>query len=145
MPRSKRAWLKLARSRVCNLHEILPLKGWAAGSYRLFASSAQVLKEWKEFVATRPDDARRCYERLSVAPLEPMGTRQFPLKGKANKPFWEYELSAGHRMHYGVKKHVVAISVGPHMKKGDGADTTDLITRRRAGFDTAETVVIDSV
>ena len=113
---------------------ITPEPGWTAGPYELYASSAQVKKEWDDLVATRPNDAKRCFERLTSAPLDRYPGRQFPLRG-SSKPFWEYELNGGDRVFYGVKERAIVIAAGDHVKEDVGGATDTLIKGRRKGFD----------
>lgn len=111
--------------------------GWAQGIYEVYAASATVEKEWRGTVRRRPEDAKRCFERLTSAPLQAFGARQFPLKGKVNKPFWEYEVSAGERLYYAVdpQRRVVIVSSGPHGKEDKSSAVSELVKRRRKQFD----------
>ncbi len=125
------------------MQRIAPGDGWIEGAYAIYASSAQVAKEWDSLVASRPKDAKRCWERLSSAPLEHYPGRQFPLRGESNKPFWEYEVSAGDRVIYGVKDRVVVISAGPHVKEDNTGAIGGLVARRRDGFDSYMPDIVD--
>ena len=78
---------------------------------------------------------KRTYERISEYPLDVQGTRQFPLKGKRNKPFWEYEVTGGDRLYYAVdlKNQVVVVAVLPHAIRSSSMIAT--IQDRRNAFD----------
>ncbi len=56
------------------------------------------------------------FERLSEHPLEALGARQFPLKGKKLKPLWQYEITGGDRLFYAVdlETRVIVVCVMPH-------------------------------
>ncbi|MBV9407661.1 MAG: hypothetical protein JO164_02490 [Candidatus Eremiobacteraeota bacterium] len=74
-------------------------------------------------------------ERLSAFPLEVRGARQFPLKGKHNKPFWEYEITGGDRLYYAVDRRakVVVVAVLPQATRSDAMTRT--VRDRRDTFD----------
>jgi len=94
---------------------------WTTGKYTIYASSNTVIKEWQDLERRRPDDARRCYERLVSFPLHPLGARQFPLKGKKNKGFWQYEVGSGDRVHYRIAMNatnVIVVAAGKHPRSG---------------------------
>lgn len=94
---------------------------WRTGEHKVYVLSKTVLKEWQELAQRRPDDARRCYERLASLPLQPFGGRQVPLKGKNNRGFWQYEVSSGDRVHYCVlpdATDVMIVSAGKHPRSG---------------------------
>lgn len=114
---------------------IEPLAGWQGGDYVLLASSNAAKNEWDALVARAPDAAKRMYERLSSEPLTPWGTRQFPLRGKKLKPFWEFEVTAGERAYYAVdlEKQTVVVAVGSHPTSSPAAAKT--IESRRKSFD----------
>lgn len=117
--------------------EITAEPGWTAGAYKIYASSARVKKEWDTLVSQRPNDAQRCFERLTSEPLTHYPKRQFPLKG-SNAPFWEYEVNSGDRVIYGVKNDVVVIAAGDHVKEDVGGALGKQIDRRRDAFDSYE-------
>jgi mRNA-degrading endonuclease RelE of RelBE toxin-antitoxin system len=114
---------------------IEPGRGWRTGRYRIVASSAAAKAEWDTFVHKLPKAMKAAYERLSEHPLEVRGVRQFPLKGKRNKPFWEYEVSGGDRLYYAVdlRRQVVVVAVLPHATKSDSM--TERVRDRRDAFD----------
>jgi hypothetical protein len=114
---------------------IEPLRGWRTGRYRRVASSAAAKGEWDAFVRKLPKAMKGVYERLSEHPLDVYGTRQFPLKGKRNKPFWEYEISGGDRLYYAVDLHqqVIVVSVMPHATRSEAM--TKRVRDRRDAFD----------
>jgi hypothetical protein len=91
---------------------IQALRGWRKGRYSIVASSATAKSEWDNFVRKFPKAMRAAYERLGEFPLEAYGSRQFPLKGKRNKPFWEYEITDGNRLYYAVDLRLQIIYVG---------------------------------
>jgi mRNA-degrading endonuclease RelE of RelBE toxin-antitoxin system len=108
---------------------------WRRGEYEVTASSAQAKSEWDSFVASIPKAMQAAFERLSEAPLTAYGSRQFPLKGKQNKPFWEYELTGGDRLYYAVdpQKHVVVVCVLKHST--NSSSMTRTVQARRSEFD----------
>lgn len=115
---------------------IQPGKGWRTGRYSIVASSASAKAEWDAFVQKLPKAMRAAYERLAEHPLEARGTRQFPLKGKRNKPFWEYEVTAGDRLYYAVdlRLRVVVVAVLPHAARSESM--VGRVLSRRDAFDT---------
>jgi hypothetical protein len=114
---------------------IQPARGWKTGRFKIVASSNAAKDEWDDFVAKIPKQMKRVYERLSEYPLDVQGTRQFPLKGKRNKPFWEYEVSAGDRLYYAVDltNQVVVVAVLPHATRSSSMVATAM--DRRHAFD----------
>jgi hypothetical protein len=100
--------------------------GWRQGRYILVSSSAQAHREWDAFVEKIPDAMKAAFERLSEYPLEPLGARQFPLKGKQLKPFWQYEITGGDRLFYAVdlKQRVVIVCVMPHAANAQAVAAT---------------------
>ena len=102
-----------------------------AGTYAIESISSTVDKEWADFCTRRPDDAVRAYERLTTDPRTPVGGRQFPLRGKALKGFWQYECNGGDRLHYKViEKTVRVYSIGNHPSSNPAMQKT-LIARDR--------------
>jgi mRNA-degrading endonuclease RelE of RelBE toxin-antitoxin system len=114
---------------------ILAGKGWRKGRYRIVASSARAKSEWDSFVRKYPKAMKAAFERLSESPLDVQGTRQFPLKGKRLKPFWEYELTGGDRLYYAVDlvKKVIVVAVLAHATRS--RSMTDTVEDRRDVFD----------
>jgi hypothetical protein len=114
---------------------IQPVRGWKKGRFTIVASSRAAKGEWDDFVSKAPKAMKRAYERLSKSPLEVHGTRQFPLKGKRNKPFWEYEITAGDRLYYAVDlaHRVVVVAVLPHATAASSMIAT--VHDRRGTFD----------
>jgi hypothetical protein len=78
---------------------------------------------------------KAAFERLSEHPLDVQGSRQFPLKGKRLKPFWEYEITGGDRLYYAVDlvKKVIVVAVLPHATRS--RSMTDTVEDRRDIFD----------
>ncbi len=105
-----------------------------AGTYPLVASSAQSKAEWDALLVRIPAAVKKAYERLSEHPLEPFGTRQFPLKGKRLKPIWEYEVTGSDRLYYLVdtKHSVVVLYAGKH--PSSVTSMADTVTARRAAI-----------
>jgi hypothetical protein len=68
-------------------------------------------------------------------PLVVYATRQFPLKGKRYKPFWEYEISGGDRLYYAVDlyQQVIVVSVMPHATRSE--PMTKRVRDWRAAFE----------
>lgn len=114
---------------------IKPARGWKTGRFRIVASSKAAKSEWDDFVNKIPKAMKRAYERLSEYPLDVQGSRQFPLKGKRNKPFWEYEVTGGDRLYYAVDltNQVVVVAVLPHATRS--AAMVGTVQDRRDAFD----------
>lgn len=114
---------------------IPPARGWKTGRFTVVASSNAAKNEWGDFVNKVPKAMKRAYERLSEYPLDVQGSRQFPLKGKRNKPFWEYEITGGDRLYYAVdlKNQVVVVAVLPHATRS--ATMVGTVQDRRDAFD----------
>ncbi len=114
---------------------IQPARGWKTGRFRVVASSNAAKSEWDDFVRKIPKAMKRAYERLSEDPLDVHGTRQFPLKGKRNKPFWEYEVTGGDRLYYAVDltNQVVVVAALPHATRSAAMVAT--VQDRRSAFD----------
>jgi hypothetical protein len=121
------------------LTEITPNVGWNAGPYRLIAASNTVLKEWDEFAARLPVAAQETYERLTTFPLHHIPRRQFPQKGKRQKPYWEYEASSKDRVYYAVDLKAVTVYLAA--VRGDthtGAQVAKVIASRKASVASAQ-------
>ena len=114
---------------------IAPARGWKTGRFRVVASSNAAKSEWDHFVKKIPKAMKRAYERLSEYPLDVQGSRQFPLKGKRNKTFWEYEVTGGDRLYYAVDltNQVVVVAVLPHATRSAAMVST--VQDRRNAFD----------
>lgn len=114
---------------------IEPGRGWRTGRYRIVASSAAAKAEWDAFAAKLPKAMKAAYERLAEHPLDVRGTRQFPLKGKRNKPFGEYEISGADRLYYAVdlRSQVVVVAVLRHATHSEAM--TGRVRDRRDSFD----------
>jgi len=114
---------------------IKPARGWKTGRFRVVASSSTAKSEWDDFVNKIPKAMKRAYERLSEYPLDVQGSRQFPLKGKRNKPFWEYEITSGDRLYYAVDltNQVVVVAVLSHATRS--ATMVSTVQDRRNIFD----------
>lgn len=99
---------------------------WKQGRYKLVSSSAKAHREWDAFVQKVPDAMKAAFERLSEHPLDAVGARQFPLKGKQLKPFWQYEITGGDRLFYAVdlKQKVVVVCVMPHAANSQAVAAT---------------------
>lgn len=108
---------------------------WVQGRYIVVASSAAAEAEWKALVIRAPEAAKAAFERLSSEPMTRQATRQFPLRGKANKPFWELEVTAGDRIYYAVNIKTMTVIVAVRNDVHTGADVAQLIKKRRNPFD----------
>ena len=83
-------------------------------------SKLKVLKDWRELVLSCPENAIRCYEHLSLTPMQRRSGRIFPLKGKKFKGAWEYEITGADRVFYvplPEEKRVVVYYAGKHPVK----------------------------
>jgi hypothetical protein len=90
------------------------------GSWTVVARNRRVNRDWEELVDKAPENAARCYHDLSVAPMRRQPGRVFPLKGKAYKGAWEYEVTAGDRLFYHpdpINRKVVVYYAGPHVRR----------------------------
>lgn len=78
---------------------------------------------------------RAAYRRLAATPREPINpSRQFPLRGKALKGIWQYELTSGDRLYYTVQpmRTVVVLVVMPHAADAQAA-AVRVVRRMQAG------------
>jgi len=107
-----------------------PPPGCEPGRYSVVFSSAVAESEWDAFATRNPDAARDAYTRLSTEPLTRQPGRQFPLKGKANKPFWEYEATGGDRIYYAVCLDTQTVIVAVRNDTHKGAEVTAMIMKR---------------
>ncbi len=82
--------------------EIVAEPEWVRGRYKLIAASNTVKKEWSSFVTRSTANAKVAFERLTTYPRDHIPNRQFPLKGRALKPYWEYEATKADRLWYVV-------------------------------------------
>jgi len=110
-----------------------PPPGCAPGRYQVVFSSAVAEGEWDSFAAKNPDAAQAAFKRLSNEPLSRQPGRQFPLKGKANKPFWEYEATASDRVYYAVCLKTQTVIVAVRNDAHKGSDVAKLIMARVKG------------
>jgi hypothetical protein len=113
--------------------QLTPVEDWENGPYMLLVASSTVEKEWTSFVGRSADRAKETFERLTTYPRDHIPGRQFPLKGKALKPFWEYEASAADRLWYAVSEQPQeVIVVGVRSDIHSGQKVRELIAVRRA-------------
>lgn len=91
--------------------------------------------EWKAFALAHPQAAQRTYERLTAEPLVRIARRQFPLKGAATKPFWEYEATAAFRIYYATNSTNMTVIVAARNDVHSGSDVVALIKNRRMNFE----------
>jgi hypothetical protein len=71
-----------------------------AKSWYLLAYSSSVAKAWDSIIARDPNSALRAYTYLRDHPVQPYPGRCFPLRGKANKRVWQYEINGADRIRY---------------------------------------------
>lgn len=79
-----------------------------------------VVKNWRQLVLSCPENAIRCYQHLSVTPMQRSPGRIFPLRGKKFKGAWEYEITGADRVFYVPlpdEKKVVVYYAGKHPVK----------------------------
>lgn len=117
------------------MHQIPAEPGWTRGRFTVVAASAAAEAEWRAFAVRYPESAKFAFERLSAEPLARQPGRQFQLRGKANRPFWELEATSGDRVYYAVDVNTMTVIVAVRRDAHSGAKVTDLIKRRRAAFD----------
>ena len=95
------------------------------------ALSAAAEREWLSLCERHPQNSAVAYDRLASSPLQPLGQRQFPMRGKL-KGFWQYEISGGDRLHYFVRgSEVIVISAGPHPTSNAALQSTLLSRAKR--------------
>lgn len=111
--------------------------GWVQGRYALSAGSASARAEWEEFAEREPTAAKETFERLSSEPLTRQPKRQFPLRGQAQKPFWEYEATGADRVWYAVNIQNMTVIVACRRDIHTGDRVAKVIKKRRKGFDEA--------
>lgn len=115
--------------------ECRPDPSWVTGRYRLAFSSAAAEAEWNGFARSNPEAAKRAYERLTAEPLTRIPRRQFSLKGKNNKPFWEYEATGAGRIYYAADIRKMTVIIAARNDVHSGPDVGKLIRARRTTFD----------
>lgn len=89
----------------------------------MLAPSATVEKEWTRLAVRSAEGAKAAFERLTLRPRDHIPQKQFPLKGKKNKPFWEYEITEAERLWYAVSEHppeVILLAVLRDVHTGKG-------------------------
>ena len=89
------------------------------GDWQVFAKNSRVNRGWEKLIARHPENTRKCYQFLRLTPMKRWPGRIFPLKGKAYKGAWEYELTKGDRIFYVPDKNnqkVVVYYAGKHPK-----------------------------
>lgn len=87
--------------------------------WQVVALNGSVNRAWEELIARAPKNAVRCYERLQTEPMIRQAGRVYPLKGKAYKGAWGYEVTGGDRIYYRpdpASRKVVVYYAGPHPK-----------------------------
>jgi hypothetical protein len=99
------------------------------------AASATALAEWDDFVEREPEAAKAAFERLSENPLERRPGRQFPLRGRPLRPFWEFEATGADRIWYAIDLTVLTVIVACRRNVHTGAKVAAIIKSRRAAFD----------
>lgn len=109
--------------------------GWIQGRFSLSAGSASARAEWDQFVDREPVAAKATFERLTSEPLTRQPKRQFPLRGQAQKPFWEYEATGADRIWYAVNIGQMTVVVACRRDVHSGAELSKLIKRRRKAYD----------
>lgn len=70
------------------------------GKWKVVAKNSRVNRDWRKLIERHPENTRKCYAFLRSTPLKRLPGRIFPLKGKAYKGAWEYELTKGDRIFY---------------------------------------------
>jgi len=109
--------------------------GWQPGRYTLVAGSASARAEWEALADRVPDAAKAAFERLTSEPLTRRPKRQFPLRGHAQKPFWELEVTGADRVWYAVSLTEMTVVVACSRKLHTAAELTKTIEKRRGAFD----------
>lgn len=86
--------------------------------------------KWDKLCAKAPESAAEAYKHLATDPLTRRAGRQFPLKGKRLKPFWELEVNGGDRIFYPVCIQTMTVIIAVRRDAHDGAAVTELIGKR---------------
>ncbi|GET38936.1 hypothetical protein [Microseira wollei] len=92
----------------------LPVSSWL-----VVAKNRRVNRDWEALLLRAPENARRCYQDLSTAPMVRKPKRVFPLKGKRYLGAWEYEVTSSDRVFYvpdEEKRKVLVYYAGTHPK-----------------------------
>ncbi len=111
-----------------------PPPGSQPGKFKIVFSSSAAESEWIAFASKHPEASRDAFNRLSTNPLMRQPGRQFPLKGKANKPFWEFEATAADRIYYAVCLETLSVIVAVRSDVHSGADVAKLIKAHVGGI-----------
>ncbi|MCY7333179.1 MAG: hypothetical protein LH649_11095 [Pseudanabaena sp. CAN_BIN31] len=83
------------------------------------AKNRRVNRDWEALIQRNPENARRCYKDLCIAPMTRQPRRVFPLKGKKYQGVWEYEVTGGDRVFYipdETQLKVVVFYAGKHIQ-----------------------------
>jgi len=107
-----------------------PPPGAQEGRYSVQCASSAAAREWDTFCKRNPEAALAAYERLSQEPLLRIVGRQFPLKGKRLKPFWEYEATSSDRIYYAVCIQTKSVIIAVSNKAHTGAAVSKIIRDR---------------
>uniref|UniRef100_A0A0C1N6R0 Toxin n=1 Tax=Tolypothrix bouteillei VB521301 TaxID=1479485 RepID=A0A0C1N6R0_9CYAN len=82
------------------------------------AKNRRVYREWEALTNRYPQNCYRCYQDLCTSPTTRKQGCVFPLKGKAYKGVWEYEVASGDRVYYipnTEKLKVIIYYAGKHI------------------------------
>ena len=112
------------------MKDAAPPPGVQPGIYQVKCASAKAEREWQHLLDNVPDAAAEAYDRLSNYPLARRPGRQFPLKGKKLKPFWEIEVDAANRIYYAVCLNTSTVIIAVRSDVHSGANVTELVTKR---------------
>ncbi len=88
-------------------------------AWKIVAHTPHVNRSWKDLMQRAPENTQRCYEYLSIVPMQRSPGRVFPLRGKRYKGAWEYEVTKGDRVFYkpiAAEQKVVVYYAGKHPK-----------------------------
>lgn len=85
---------------------------WQRGPYELVAASWESEQQWNSLRAREPVSARETFERLSSYPhLEDLPSRQFPLRGKALRGLWQFQVTPFDVLRYRIDDRYVALTI----------------------------------
>lgn len=107
-----------------------PPPGVQPGRYQVKCASAKAEREWQQLCEAVPDGAAEAYRWLSNDPLARRQGRQFPLKGKRLKPFWEIEVDDANRIYYAVCLKTLTVIIAVRSDVHRGADVAELVGNR---------------
>jgi hypothetical protein len=96
-----------------------PAAQQGTGIWKLVAYSRAASDGWDLLCHQLPENAVRCYNWLSEGPERRISGRCYPLRHQRYAGAWGYEIGAGHRVYYRVRREtreVLVYYAGAHPK-----------------------------